>query len=204
LLTRGQSVLARFLKELGRGETRTLAERELADLPPLLRFESDRLGLRVGEAARFYALCERAWLGWSRLALDKTTFGNRCRATDTTYEPSQVRDAHEAAEAARRCVLHARLLTLADENENESWRVEAARQVHACTKQALEVGARISPGDLPTADVLQPGTVAAAEALATAVRAGFVTDAAREVRETLNLMMRAQEQAIEGTPVSDT
>ena len=111
MLTRGQSIAARFLTDLARGSLRQPAQQELAELPPLLRVESDHLGVRVGEATRFYALCERAWVVWARLALEEILLQDDLEAPVARYDPPQVRDAHEAAEAARRCVSHARLLT---------------------------------------------------------------------------------------------
>jgi hypothetical protein len=140
----------------------------------------------------YYALCERAWLHWSRLALDHVTTHVLLQTSAGAFNPSWVRSAHEAGEAQTRCGLHQRLIDLAGESrdgQNYGWRLESARQVHASTQRALKVAATIDARDPPSVYELYPGIASAADALVAASLAGFVTDAPSEVRETFEAML---------------
>jgi hypothetical protein len=145
------------------------------------------------ETAAYLALCERAWLRWSRVALDSVTTLASGRASLGAFTPSSVRGPDDAARAAVRCELHRKLLDVAPENvapHDWPWRLEAARQIHVCTQKALTVAAAINPHSPPTPSQLYRGISLAADALITAIAVGFVADAAGEVRETVEAMVR--------------
>jgi hypothetical protein len=139
------------------------------------------------ECARYFALCERAWLYWSRPALLFVTARRWNQDSVAAFTPPRVRNAEDAAEAAIRCGFHRKLLDLATRDLPDadwSWQFEAARHVHASTEQALSLAARILDPCAPAVGDLAPGISAAADALVIAISAGFVAEAAVETRET--------------------
>jgi hypothetical protein len=144
------------------------------------------------EAAQYLPLCERAWLRWTRLALDAITARTLGQQSLGDFNPPSVRDAREAAQAEARCALHLQLLDLGPEDVPEPdwpWRLEAARQIHASTQKVLRVGSGIGPlGPRSVAEVYR-GISCAADALVTAIAVGFVVDAAAEVRATVEAMV---------------
>lgn len=140
------------------------------------------------ESERYLRLCERAWLRWSRSALDSIIAQALKQSPGGPFHPDRILDAQTAAEARARCSLHMRLVSLAAARESDhtwEWRVEAARHVHASTQDALKVAASIDPGDPPTVFELEPGVEAAAETLAVAITAGFIHDGPSELIQTL-------------------
>jgi hypothetical protein len=158
-------------------------ETALADEPPRV--------YHLDEVSCYYALCERAWLRWTRFALDYITTHRLQQASVGHFNPRRVRNAQQAGEAEVRCGLHWRLVDVAGDPRNDpdwTWRLEAARQVHASIQKALKVGASIDPLDPPSVYELYPGIACAADALVAAIAAGFVQDAAGEVRETARAM----------------
>jgi hypothetical protein len=145
------------------------------------------------EAAAYLALCERAWLAWTRLALESVTTLAFGQASLGPFKPSRVRGTADAARAAARCDLHRKLLDLAPENdahEDWPWRLEAARQIHVSTQKALYVAVSIDPHSPPEPSQLHRGISLAADALITAIAAGFVANGPAEVRETVEAMVR--------------
>jgi hypothetical protein len=192
-LTRPEpDVAGRFADEVIRAirnehadETAAVIETALADEPPRV--------YHLDEVTRYYALCERAWLRWTRLALDYITTHRLQQASVGDFNPRRVRNAQQAGEAEARCGLHWRLVDVAADGGDDpewTWRIEAARQVHASTRKVLRVGASIDPLDPPSVYELYAGIACAADALAAAIAAGFVEDAAGEVRETVQAMSR--------------
>jgi hypothetical protein len=170
------------------GEVASAVDAVLADS----RLAHDR---PAEEAAAYLALCERAWLSWSRLALDSITTLTLDQVSVGPFKPWRVRDAEDAARAALRCDLHRQLLDIASENiahPDGPWRLEAARQIHVSTQKALVVAAGISTHRPPTPGQLYRGISLAADALVTAIAVGFVTDGPAEVRETVEAMVRAE------------
>jgi hypothetical protein len=148
------------------------------------------------ETAAYLALCERAWLRWSRLALEDVATGAFGQASLGPSKPASVRDAGEAGQAAVRCDLHRRILDLAPASlphHEWPWRLEAARQIHVCTRKALIVAASIDPHSPPSPTLLYQGVSQAADALVTVIAARIVADGAREVRETVEGMLVAAE-----------
>lgn len=142
----------------------------------------------LDESDQYFSLCERAWLRWTRLALDYIASRALQQATAGPYAPPCVEDAHDAAEARARCATHIKLLEHASRQlQEDQWafQLEAARHVHESTRHALAVGAKLENGAAADAGALYPGLMHAADALAVAIDAGFVVDGEREVRETL-------------------
>jgi hypothetical protein len=97
------------------------------------------------EAHRYVALCERAWLHWSRLALDYTTTDGFHQATFGTFNPSQAHHAQVAAQAETTCRTRSQLLAIVPENlptpnGRGDW---AARHVDSSTPMALKLAASI-------------------------------------------------------------
>jgi hypothetical protein len=140
------------------------------------------------EADRYHALCERAWLHWTRAALDHITMSGIQQASTGPFNPPQIRNAHDARQAAARCALHGQLLELSARGRGDAdwtWELEAARQVHACTEKALAVAARIDPHAHATVYELSAGIGSAADALVAAITAGFIEDTAGEVWATV-------------------
>jgi hypothetical protein len=139
------------------------------------------------ESARYFALCERAWLYWSRPALLFVTARRWNQDSVAAFKPPRVRNAEDAAAAAIRCGFHRKLLDLATRDLPDadwSWQFEAARHVHASTEQALSLAARILDPREPSIGDLAAGISAAADALVIAISAGFIADAPVETRET--------------------
>jgi hypothetical protein len=142
----------------------------------------------VDESRQYYSLCERAWLRWSRHALDYIARRALQQATTGPYTPSCIENARDAAEAHARCAMHIKVLDHASRRLNyEEWalQLEAARHVHESTRHALAVGATLENGSPADAGALHPGLMHAADALAACIDAGFVIDSEREVRDTL-------------------
>jgi hypothetical protein len=147
----------------------------------------------LDETAAYLALCERAWLAWTRLALTSVTTLAFGQVSLGPFKPSRLRGAGDAARAAARCELHRKLLDLAPENDaydDWPWRLEAARQIHVSTQKALSVAASIDPHNPPTPNHLHRGISLAADALVTAIAAGFVANGPAEVRATVEAMAR--------------
>jgi len=148
---------------------------------------------RVDEALNYYPLCERAWLYWSRDALDFITVRALRQATLGILSPPQIRNARDAAEAHSRCAVHLRLLDIAArrlEHMEEPWQLEAARHVTSATQKTLAVAAKIRPLKTMSALELGDGVASAADALTAAIRGGLVSDPAGEVGATLRGMRR--------------
>jgi len=149
---------------------------------------------RVDETRNYYPLCERAWLYWSRDALDFITVRALRQATHGILGPPQIRDARDAAEAHSRCAVHLRLLDIVAgrlEQIEEPWQLEAARHVTSATQKALAVAAKLRPLQAMSALDLGDGVASAADALTAAIRGGLVSDPAGEVAATLRVMRGA-------------
>jgi hypothetical protein len=144
-------------------------------------------------AAQFFAVCERAWLRWSRLALDAITTQTLGQATLESFNPASVRNCDEAALAALRCGVHRQLLNIASEalEVDSPWLMEAARQVHVSTEKALRIAARLRMPQAASINGLYPAISHAVDALLTAIAAGFVVDGPREVLETVDALLLA-------------
>jgi hypothetical protein len=148
------------------------------------------------EAVQYFALCERAWLHWSRLALDAIMVQTLGQVSFGVFNPARVRTGDDAAKAAVRCGLHGRLLDVASGNVTHSdwpWRLEAARQVHASTQKALRFAAAMSTTEARSVSEMDVGISSAVDAVVTAIAAGFVVDGPTEVRETVEAMVRGAE-----------
>jgi len=142
----------------------------------------------LDESGQYFSLCERAWLRWTRLALDYVASRGLQQETTGPFTPALVEDARDAAEAYARCAMHIKLLGHASrqlDQEHWAFQLEAARHVHESTRHVLAVGAKLESGSSADAGALHPGLMHAADALAVAIDAGFVVDGEREVRETL-------------------
>ena len=187
--TTTHSVPSEFVRRVARALHADEHEQAAAAIGAALH-EPRRRDYEQTEQARYYALCQRAWIHWTHYALDhitKRTLGQSARGT---YTPSRVLDAQQAAEAAASCALHARLVEVASAAHWDSagdWQLEAARHVHASTGQALKVAATLDKALRPE-EALREGVAHAADALAACVNGRFVEDAVREVRETLAAM----------------
>jgi hypothetical protein len=181
----------RFLAAAGEGLRKEQA-REIYDaVNAILGTRPSAQTLDDHEVDRYHALCERAWLRWTRAALDHVTMSGIQQASVGPFNPPQVRNADDARRAETRCALHGEVLELAARGRSDAdwtWELEAARQVHACTEKALSVAARLDPHAHPTVHELSSGIGSAADALVAAVTAGFVEDAAGEVRRTVAVM----------------
>ena len=143
------------------------------------------------ERASYYVLCERAWLLWSRSALDHITTRSIKQRTAGAFTPERVRSARESREAAVRCGVHWQLLDATGRVLRDpawAWRLEAARQVHASTQKALRIGGAVGPHERLDMQQLQTGIQSAADALLAAIAAEFVTDGAAEALETVRQM----------------
>lgn len=178
----------RFLAAVGEGLRKEQA-REISDaVDGILGTRPSAQRLDDHEVDRYHALCERAWLRWTRAALDHITMSGIQQASVGPFNPEQIRNAHDARQAAIRCALHGQLLELTARGRSDAewtWELEAARQVHACTEKALSVAARIDPDAHPSVYELSSGIGSAADAMVAAVTAGFVEDPAGEVRATV-------------------
>jgi len=153
---------------------------------------------RVNESVYYYALCERAWLHWSREALDFITTQALKQPTHGAYNPPQVRSAEDAAAAQQRCALHLQLLDFASARMNDSdcpWRFEAARHVNAATEKALAIAAKTDSMQMPNALALCDGVAHAADALTAAIRGGFIEQPVREAEETMRSMLSSRRAA---------
>jgi hypothetical protein len=142
----------------------------------------------LDESSQYFALCERAWLRWTRFALDYIASRALRQATAGTFTPAHIADANDAARAQSRCVVHIKLLDHASkrlDHDKWPWQLEAARHVHDSTRHALGHAARLDGDAAADASALYPGLLHAADALAVTINAGFVRDGEREVRETL-------------------
>jgi len=189
-----QSVPGRFVAELIAGVRREDSH-DAADVLAVVAEELPTEQFHLADVDKYYALCERAWLHWTRLALDFTTTLSLAQTSAGPFNPTRVRNAQQAGEAEVRCGLHWRLIDIAANSVHDpewTWRIEAARQVHASTQKALRAAACIDPLDPPSVRELHAGIVCAADALAAAIVAGFVTDAAGEVRATVDAMLRGE------------
>ena len=161
---------------------------------------------RSEDIANYYALCERAWLHWSRAALDFVTTHSLGQRATGTYKPGQISDARTAAEAHMRCAVHWRLLDAVASRHDEpewGWRLEAARNVHAATGQALAIAAATDPADPPGVADLTSGIRSASEALVTAITAQFVTDATLELHETVTGMFGVEAMSLRRVAEAD-
>jgi hypothetical protein len=192
LTKRRTGLPGRFVEEVIDGVRRERSTEVAAAVEAVVHGEraEDLPGQR---AAQYFALCERAWLHWSRLALDAITTHTLGQVTLGPFHPARVRDSEDAALAEVRCGLHGRLLDVASERVDDPdwpWRMEAARQIHVSTQKALRFAARISAPRWASANQLRLGTSCAVDAIVTAIAAGFVADAPAEVRETVDAMVR--------------
>jgi hypothetical protein len=189
---RGPDVAGEFTAEVIRAIRKEHPDERATAVEAALAGQAPRL-YNVDDVSRYYALCERAWLRWTRLALDYITTHRLQQASVGHFNPRHVRNAQEAGEAEVRCGLHWRLVDLAADacdDQGWAWRLEAARQVHASAQKVLKLGASIDALDPPTVYELYPGITSAADALVTAISAGFVVEAVAEVRATVQAMNR--------------
>lgn len=187
------SVRSRFVGEIIDGVRRGRSSEVVTAVEAVLADSRGAHDSPSEEAAAYLALCERAWLYWTRLALDSVSSVAFGQVSLGRFKPYRVRDAEEAAKAALRCDLHRQILDLAPEDlphDDWPWRLEASRQIHVCTQKALVVAAGIDPHSPPHASQLYRGTSMAADALITAIAAGFVKNGPVEVRETVQAMVR--------------
>jgi hypothetical protein len=186
------SVPARFVGEIVDGVRRGRSSEVVAAVDAVLTDARLAHDSPSEEAAAYLALSERAWLCWTRLALDGVTsvaFGQLSRGP---FKPARVRDAEEAAKAALRCDLHRQILDVAPEDLSHHdwpWLLEAAQQIHVCTRKALTVASGINPEIPRHPSQLYRGISMASDALITAIAAGFVKDGPTEVRETVEAMV---------------
>jgi hypothetical protein len=186
-----RSVASRFVGEVMDGVRRECSSKVKATVATMIA-DISAVEDASQHASQYLALCERAWLHWTRLALDAITTHTLGQVSLGVFNPPQVRDAGEAARAAVRCGLHRQLLDVAYENvahHDWPWRLEAARQIHVSTRKALIVAAAINPGG-PSTSQLYRGVSLAADALVTAIAAEFVANGPIEVRDTVEAMVR--------------
>jgi len=194
------TVSGRFVEEVLRGIAREHSDALARAIQDVIPDETAAPLLWPAATVSYYALCERAWLQWSRLALDDVTTHVFMQASVGAFHPSWVRGAHEASEAETRCGVHQRLIDLAGDTRAGStygWRLEAARQVHDSTHRALKVAASVDAHDQPSVYELYTGIACAADALVTASVAGLVADVPCEVRATFDAMLGGN-RSIEG------
>ena len=134
-------------------------------------------GLPAAQRARYYFASRGAGRHWSREALDYTTMHGLKQATNGTCNPPAIQSAQDAAAAYSRCALHLQLLDIACRNLDEPevpWQLEAARHVTTATQQALGIAAKLSPRQPTVAGDVRGGIASAADALAVAIRGGFM------------------------------
>ncbi len=187
-MRRGQPTLPiRFATQVTQSARRECDEQTTAAIegalrrPPPPRLDTYR------ETQRYFALCERAWLQWTRVALDSITRWALQQASSGTFTPATVRNAEQARQAEARCQMHRRMLeALPDDLDHPGWpwRLEAARHVHASTQRALRIGAGTDPLNLQGAPRTS-GIAWAADALVIAISARFIADVAAEIHDTL-------------------
>jgi hypothetical protein len=199
LIRKPISIPRRFVKEVIEGLRRERSAEVAAAVRAVIG-PAPNYGVPGYEAPHYFALCERAWLHWSRLALDAITTHTLGQVTLGTFDPAYVRGSEDAARAHARCGLHVRLLDVASQklaraDPHWTWRAEAARQVHASTGDTLRVAVAINNPQLATARELDSGIRAAVDALVTAIAAGFVVNGPIEVLQTVEAMVAAGETA---------
>jgi len=189
--TKTPTVPHRFALLVARGMTRDGREGPAEDIRAAAHTVMPGPVSPSKETARYFALCERAWLQWTRTALERVTMGLLGQSCSGTFTPARVTGPGDAAKAQARCAVHLRLLNLAASKRDDprwEWRVEAARQVHASTERALKVGSTIDPASPPQVAELDAGIQAAADALVASFSAGFIDDPAGEMRWSLELI----------------
>ena len=181
-------VAGRFLIETLRGVRREAGDVSAASLERSV----DRGTLTVRppsvERRRYLALCERAWLHWTRDALDRVSQLSLNQTTVGAFTPTEITRPSHASEAAVRCRLHDRLLqAIVEPHQRPSWtwQLEAARHVHASTEKALRAGAAVETWTPEDVQTLCGGVDAAEDALVAAMLAGFVNDSPREFVATI-------------------
>ena len=195
LTKRRRGLPGRFVDEVIDGVGRERST-EVAEAVAAVLGEASEREIPGQEGAEYFALCERAWLRWSRLALDAITTHTLGQVSLGLFNPASVHDWQDASLAELRCGVHLRLLGLACEpvdHEDWPWMMEAARQVHVSTEKALGIAARLRLPEVASVSELYPGISSAADALVTAIAAGFVVDGPTEVLETVTAIVRCGE-----------
>ncbi|MEA2373527.1 MAG: hypothetical protein QOH12_3921 [Solirubrobacteraceae bacterium] len=114
----------------------------------------------LDELTAYVALCERAWLYWSRSALDFVTINAMRTAWLGIFEPSRVRNADDAAAAQSMCGYHRTLLNEVPRDLNYPvwpFRLERARRVLLATQEALGVAVTLDTLEAPALSELHRG-----------------------------------------------
>lgn len=144
--------------------------------------------------AAYYALCERAWLVWCRLAFDDAARRGLRQMSTRPFIPRRIRSAEHARRACARLDRHLKLLDLlASRGAGPDWErcMESARHVHGATQRALRFAARADRQDRPDSLDLPRGVASAADALLVAIASGFIPDPRKEIQVTLEAMTAA-------------
>jgi hypothetical protein len=192
-MERTSGVVEGFADKVIEGVRRARSAEAAAAVASVVKREWPERASAQEEAALYFALCERAWLHWSRLALDFITIRGLHRASLGIFNPARIRSADEAAAAESMCGYHRRLLDEVPDDVNyPEWQrhLEQARHVLLATQKALKIGADLDTLDGTDLRQLNPGITWAADALATAFAAGFVANVPTETRETIEAMLR--------------
>jgi hypothetical protein len=192
-MERATGVLERFADEVIEGVRRVRSAEAAAEVASVVKREWPERSSAQEEAALYFALCERAWLHWSRLALDFITIRASHQASFGIFNPARVRNSDEAAAAESMCGYHRRLLDeVPDDLNYPEWprHLEQARQVLLATQKALRIAVNLDALDGTDLRQLNPGITWAANALASAFGGGFVANAPTETRETIEAMLQ--------------
>jgi hypothetical protein len=180
-----------FIAALLSADPRTRADKQLGPVVREVAVQLPELESCASDRTAYYALCERAWLRWCRLALDEATHRGLRQVSTRPFMPGRIRSAEDAHVACVRLDRHVQLLDLlASRGDGSDWEscVESARHVHGATRRALRFAVRLARQHPPDLFALSRGVASAADALQAAIMAGFIAEPREEIQATVEAM----------------